>query len=1244
MRQFLSPRGRERLRAALLYSVVGLLLVAALSLTATRLVLAAAPGLRGELESLLGGMLDREVAIGRMDARLDGLRPSLVLEDVVISGPGGANRIRYLAVTVAPWGSLTGGELRLHQVALRGAAIELVRTGEEEFDLRGLPPPQAEVPPRYITLDDLSIDLVDRRRGGRVSLAPAAIRIERGADGLRVGVVARHAGDGDGRLDLRLHAAGVDRLLDGRLYARLEAWPAAGLGPWLPADFPEAGGDARLAGELWATLDGGKLRALRGTARARGLAPADGAFDRLAGDFQWRPLGDGWELALGRIDVRSAGGEPRAVGPLRLASGHGGAPWRLALEGLDLGLAADMAPFVPDLPAAWRERLAALDPRGRLAVAQVVAGPDDWRLKGRLEEVSGQPTGAWPGASAVSGELAVGPRGGRLQLRAGAGELRLPRLFRGPLGYDRVAGSVAWWRPPEGTLRVDLDGLQARIRGALLTGTARVWLDPERGPFLDIRARARNGDAAHTGRYLPAGIMPARLTDWLDSAVVSGRVPEAELLLFGPARDFPFAEGGGSFLVRGRAEDTRFAFHPDWPALEGVSGELEFRNGGLRIDAREGRIYDAAIAEATATIEDLRDPRLQIEGRVEGPGAALLRFLAEAPLLRNPERLDPLRLEGDTVLDLALTLPFRGRPPQVNGRLDVTGAALALTNAPLRLENLRGTVGFDSHGVAFERLLADYAGQTILARARTDGEGEAARIIVDAVANLEPADLPGGERLEERIQGRSEWLLRMERPGFRAPPGPTRFQAESGLQQTRVEAPLHLGKPVGEARATRLDVTLAPGGDLSLVLRYGETLSAAGERPAAGRPRLAVNLGPELPQPPGEPGLVLGGELPVLPLSELAALRGGAEEVSGLPPLRRMDLALAGVETASWRLGATRMQAEPAGAGWRAMLDGAASGRVELAPDLDPVRAELEALALERREAPAAGEARADGDDGLALPRRLALILQARRFSVAEQDLGRLDLQLDARDGRARTLVVDLDGEEVALQLSGEGASGEGASRLSLSLETGDAGAFLGALGLGSALRGGSGEADGRVTWQGALLQPDLTTLAGEARFDLRDGSLPAVEPGAGRAVGLFSLSLLPRRLALDFSDLVDTGLVFDRLQGRFRIADGVMTTERLRLEGPTANLRLGGTIDLVQRTYDQWASVTPQLSATLPLLGGLAGGPAAAVLLLLGQEMLEPGLDRLAQLNYRITGSWENPRVTPVSAVPAGSGDGDNG
>jgi uncharacterized protein YhdP len=144
------------------------------------------------------------------------------------------------------------------------------------------------------------------------------------------------------------------------------------------------------------------------------------------------------------------------------------------------------------------------------------------------------------------------------------------------------------------------------------------------------------------------------------------------------------------------------------------------------------------------------------------------------------------------------------------------------------------------------------------------------------------------------------------------------------------------------------------------------------------------------------------------------------------------------------------------------------------------------------------------------------------------------------------------------------------------------------------------------------------------------------LQPGAGRVLGLFSVGALPRRLALDFSDLTEKGLAFDSVHGDFELRDGNAYTSNLLLRGPAAEIGIAGRTGLGSRDYDQTAVVTGNLGASPALAGALAGGPAVGAAVLLFSQIFKEPLKGITRGYYRITGPWDDPVVERVDAAAA--------
>jgi uncharacterized protein YhdP len=151
----------------------------------------------------------------------------------------------------------------------------------------------------------------------------------------------------------------------------------------------------------------------------------------------------------------------------------------------------------------------------------------------------------------------------------------------------------------------------------------------------------------------------------------------------------------------------------------------------------------------------------------------------------------------------------------------------------------------------------------------------------------------------------------------------------------------------------------------------------------------------------------------------------------------------------------------------------------------------------------------------------------------------------------------------------------------------------------------------------------------------LDKGQLLGVKPGAGRVLGLASIAALPRRLALDFSDLTDKGLAFDTVRGDFDFRDGSAYTDNVLMKGPAAEIGIIGRVGLKAHDYDQTAVVTGNLGNTLPIAGiagAFAAGPVGVGAVLLFSQVFKQPLKGLARAYYRITGSWDNPIIDRIS------------
>src|SRR5690606_28169616 len=116
----------------------------------------------------------------------------------------------------------------------------------------------------------------------------------------------------------------------------------------------------------------------------------------------------------------------------------------------------------------------------------------------------------------------------------------------------------------------------------------------------------------------------------------------------------------GEFHVEAAMQGVRLAYWPGWPALEGIDGRLIFSGAGMIVEAGSARLWGATLGPVRATIDEFREPVLQIDGSGQGPAQDLLRFVQNSPLSDDVHGVPAgLRAAGPARLELDLAIPLR---------------------------------------------------------------------------------------------------------------------------------------------------------------------------------------------------------------------------------------------------------------------------------------------------------------------------------------------------------------------------------------------------------------------------------------------------------------------------------------------------------------------------------------------------------------------------------------------------------
>jgi len=179
------------------------------------------------------------------------------------------------------------------------------------------------------------------------------------------------------------------------------------------------------------------------------------------------------------------------------------------------------------------------------------------------------------------------------------------------------------------------------------------------------------------------------------------------------------------------------------------------------------------------------------------------------------------------------------------------------------------------------------------------------------------------------------------------------------------------------------------------------------------------------------------------------------------------------------------------------------------------------------------------------------------------------------------------------------------------------------------------------LNWLGNPFGIDRESLSGKISFLAENGRINAIEtmPTFLKALGIFNLNALSRRLTLDFSDVNLPGLTYDTLSGNMSIENGILnTTEPLKIVSPTVELILEGQANLVTETLNETLTASFPLGGTLPVASLLLGvTPQIAGLLYITDKILGDPLSKVTSIQYRIKGPFKSPKIVPIAAKDEG-------
>jgi len=1251
----------RKLIRGLAYLGAALVIVLAIAVGIFRLMLPRLPEYQEEIKSWTSSAIGVDVDFSGMNARWRLSGPELSFFDADLK-----HQDTGISIVTAEEVSIGVGLLRLirdrelvvDRVQVRGVSIDVRQDDSGEWIFQGIPVdelignralPAGTVGDIDFVGQNLEVQYEHPSSGQLVPITVNSLRVSRNDEELDIEADINLTEEFGNRLEISATQA-TDDPVDGhwRLYVEGDSLELAGWSRLQQFALPAiSGGSADFV--LWLDVVQHKVASATANIVVNGMqageagpaAPLD-----IQGSFEYSVDDEGWLLAANQLKISSDDGDwPQSTLQLRILNDP---------RGDVVGVRASASYFdLDDL-----KYLKSWLPQDQQAIL------DDYAPSGALRDVSVELSGLQaenpefdvsaelmlagiaarddrPGVRDFSGSVRADRDGGRLEIQSGDVTLDLGAHLLAPLVLDEVAGTVIWRRSVEGiTILSD----SVRIRNADLESRMSLQVSiPADGasPVIDFDSDWSVFDVSSVERYLPLRLIKPKLFDWLSNALESGYVRRGTTRFNGALDKFPFDNGEGVFRIDARLEDAVLNYAPTWPSPQFHHLDIVVEN--TRLYSVENLAFDVGnlVDDARLEIPDLRQPVLSVEASAIGSLESIRAYAQQSPisnLLGN--KLDLVEVDGDASFDLSLTVPiqkvedydFLTRIKVDNGEFRVRGFAapitelngsVTVTRTELEADSLQGRFLGNPISLTLRRLEDERAGHSVI----LDGVGKATALAIEEELGL---------NLNGVVEGDSDYHASVRFPNAQAAePAPLQIIVESDLYGVQANLPEPIGKSDEEVlpmsariefpSPNQIETSGSLAGDINWMARFIK----AGDAWDFDRGVLAVG---EYPRDPDVRGLHIHGQLATLYVHDwLAEGRRGSANGGIGARIRSIDLNVQKLFVAGQEYNNHRVEVNRSGQDWIIQLSGAeAEGLISVPYDFSagrPMTMEMTRLILPGEENPRISESTLD-------PRTLpALSIVADEFALGDRHFGKLEAEF-ARTERGLE-AANLRTTDPSFTISGNAGWVNEVNEdlgqrtfIDVTLKSTDLQKTADRLAYDLAVVGDSMQVVLKLGWLGGPRKDFMAALNGTVGVNIGAGSLDEVDPGAGRVFGLMSITALPRRLSLDFSDVFEKGFGFDQIAGDFRLVDGDAFTCNLTLTGPAADVGIVGRAGLETRDYDQAAVVSAAVGNTLPVAGFFLGGPQVAAALLVFSQIFKKPLKNVGQIFYSVSGSWDEPLI----------------
>ena len=912
---------------------------------------------------------------------------------------------------------------------------------------------------------------------------------------------------------------------------------------------------------------------------------------------------------------------------------------KIWLQQLDLALLNDLAEltnFTDLTPFLARQ------PSGEIKNAYLeFADAKQWQLWFEADEISWQEKNAVPAAQSLRIDGLVNQQYGRITIFGENSHLITGASFSNNIDYNQLNIELDLAKR-SGDWHISSDNLW--FDNNEVTLSAQMQLSLGKTPRLDLYAEAFAPDASIAGHYFPLTLMSPELVSYLNGAIKSGEVTNAQVLFSGPLSGFPFDDGSGQFDVLAQIDNATYQFDPAWPAVTNASVKLHFANERMDIYSQQGQLVNLDVGSSVhVSIDDLMgDAPLVVSIDKQAELEKMHDFFVATPLA-NPlaDIFNVVQGQGlaSANIELLIGSQFEGGA-SVTGKVNLLDSPLYISAPGISLEHLKGELSFNNQQINLTDATATWLGMPLTINYTSDANAEDYRANININAQLDAQTLinHGQGILDGYLSGQSDVDIALE----------LNFTEQGFNYRAEVESPLiglNSSLPGVYTKSSEQIWPLSAviqGDDISNLItaninelfyfnaildntqsQFTNAHFIIGEKDLGlNSQNLAVSI-----------NLAQSELLPWIDLIDqiINVAKAQPENASPgvMPPLHEVVANINSFNVSGMQFNDFDMRLSPLNNNLQLKLN-AKELRAEVfipsGQSSQPIRINSDYLRLNFLDTESEQPSEKSTPEQLAWLTKLpAIEFECADCKVSHYQLDKVSASLlgDGKKLLISELVVD-KGDHI---LRTKGQWQNGLTAMSGELKSDDIGALFNEFDITTTIKDSNANLNYQLNWQAAPYDLDIASLDGEISWDLGEGHLTEISDGGARVFSLLSLDSLVRKLKLDFRDVFSKGFFYNSMQGTMQIDKGIAYTQDTKMDGVPADLSIKGYANLNTLEIDYDLAVAPQVTSSIPVIVAWMVNPVTGLAALAIDKVIHSARV-ISEINFKVTGKMNDPQV----------------